>query len=575
MIHQCYFEEAQRSRLFASPLYQSFGLYSSVNPDIARNCPELADPKHQPLLSEYAAMLHLWRNPELDGDRWIGFTSYRQLEKFPTVLTDRANLEAVLSQNDIVGWGFYQFFDADTRQPISLAEQGERCHPGITSSLWRLMLRGGVTFPNHYLHANEGLYCNYWAMSKRLFDDFMNWSCPLVQWALREPDAFVRSHPRSLSYVIERLFICWYALTEKKRVNIGKTTPILTSNPWREAVPSNPSTRRDQTILPGSWNASLDEICPRHQIAPRGIIHVGAHHGEERDAYRRLGIREVIWIEADPQHLSPLQAHVAYDLGHRVIGACLSDADGPAAPFYRTNNRGESSSLLPLGTHRRHFRNIEVVGEIPLETVKFATLARKHQLTLDDFDFLVLDVQGAELMVLRGFGDQLERFTGIYLEVNVEDLYQGCALLADIDAYLQRFGLVRRETLLTDKCYGDALYLRADSPSASPIDLAQLQQSQRAQLVATRTFVRHSGTKQVNIELLADGSIGGSAESQRQMWGLRLAGHELLLEFFDKAGRTAWFRQLPDGTWRGRRCPYSADALKLTAAVPARVVTAA
>lgn len=178
-------------------------------------------------------------------------------------------------------------------------------------------------------------------------------------------------------------------------------------------------------------------------------------------------------------------------------------------------------------------------------------------------------------MVLRGFGDQLERFTGIYLEVNVEDLYQGCALLADIDAYLQRFGLVRRETLLTDKCYGDALYLRADSPSASPIDLAQLQQSQRAQLVATRTFVRHSGTKQVNIELLADGSIGGSAESQRQMWGLRLAGHELLLEFFDKAGRTAWFRQLPDGTWRGRRCPYSADALKLTAAVPARVVTAA
>src|SRR5438876_9898386 len=76
MIHQCYFAEPQRARLFTSPVYRGFGLYTAVNPDIARNCPELADPKNQPLLSEYGAMLHLWRNPELDPDPWIGFTSY-------------------------------------------------------------------------------------------------------------------------------------------------------------------------------------------------------------------------------------------------------------------------------------------------------------------------------------------------------------------------------------------------------------------------------------------------------------------------------------------------------------------
>jgi hypothetical protein len=33
--------------LFESPLYRGFALYSVVNRAIARNCPELADPKNQ------------------------------------------------------------------------------------------------------------------------------------------------------------------------------------------------------------------------------------------------------------------------------------------------------------------------------------------------------------------------------------------------------------------------------------------------------------------------------------------------------------------------------------------------
>src|SRR5579884_2078674 len=97
MIHQCYFDESQRARLFRSPLYRGFGVDSSVNPGLAKNCPELADPADQALLCEYAAMLHLWRNPDLDPDPWIGFTSYRQLDKFPTVIDNRPGLESALA----------------------------------------------------------------------------------------------------------------------------------------------------------------------------------------------------------------------------------------------------------------------------------------------------------------------------------------------------------------------------------------------------------------------------------------------------------------------------------------------
>src|SRR5260221_12024440 len=143
MIHQCYFAEPQRARLFTSPVYRGFGLYTSVNPDIARNCPELADPKNQPLLSEYAAMLHLWRNPELDPDPWIGFTSYRQLDKFPTILNTRQEIENLLAQFDVVGWGGGRLPVAPTRRP-AIPGGGERTREMRDRAGCRVVSKDGI-----------------------------------------------------------------------------------------------------------------------------------------------------------------------------------------------------------------------------------------------------------------------------------------------------------------------------------------------------------------------------------------------------------------------------------------------
>jgi FkbM family methyltransferase len=454
VIHQCYFEASQRARLFASPLYRGFGLYPAVNPDITRNCPELANPAHQPLLSEYAALLHLWRNPELDPDPWIGFTSYRQLDKFPTIVEDRQAVERALTQADILGWGFYAFTDAATGRPLTLAEQGERSHPGITSALWQLFLRCHEPMPVGYFTETSGLFCNYWVMGKLAFDEFMRWSWPLVRWALNHPDPFRLSHPRSLSYLAERLFICWYLSRHKRLLNVG-TLVRLPCAP----VPGGLGTLDHDAPTP----TTLFELCHRHQVQPRGIIHVGAHYAEERHVYRRLGVRHVLWIEADPEHLGPLRANLAGFPEARIVQACLSDVDSESTTFYRTNNRGESSSILPLGTHREHFPEIYVVGTTQVASSTFIGLVERESISLDLYDFLVMDIQGAELRALRGFGQHLARFHGVFIEVNLGPLYQGGALLPEIDAYLSEFGLIRREILLTPKDYGDALYSRAEA----------------------------------------------------------------------------------------------------------------
>jgi len=74
----------------------------------------------------------------------------------------------------------------------------------------------------------------------------------------------------------------------------------------------------------------------------------------------------------------------------------------------------------------------------------------------------VLDVQGAELMVLRGALSALAAFDAVVAEINFEELYEGCALAPDLDAFLGTRGFSRVATAcFDDPSWGDALYLRS------------------------------------------------------------------------------------------------------------------
>jgi hypothetical protein len=176
------------------------------------------------------ALLHLWRNPELDTDPWIGFTSYDQLEKFPMTLADRQEVESVLSSADVVGWGGYSFVDAISGRPVTVAEQAERFLPGFNSSLMRLIMLLNDPLPQSYFLATTGLFCNYWVMSKENFNEYMEWSSPLVFFALRNPDAILRQTPKALSHLCERLFICWYGLKEKRVQALSPIAPVVCQN---------------------------------------------------------------------------------------------------------------------------------------------------------------------------------------------------------------------------------------------------------------------------------------------------------------------------------------------------------
>lgn len=204
----------------------------------------------------------------------------------------------------------------------------------------------------------------------------------------------------------------------------------------------------------------LDELILRDDVDVSRVLHLGAHLGEEADAYEAAGAERVLWVEANPAKIEPLMLNVGHRRGHEVIHAFLGEEDGTPVTLNIANN-GESSSVLPLGTHAREHRGVKYVDTVAGITRTIDSICAEMSF---DPTFINIDLQGIELPVLRGGEFTIQAGGGsvndIYAEVNRKLLYQGCTLIPQLDAFLRSLGFRRAETRWTRHGWGDALYTR-------------------------------------------------------------------------------------------------------------------
>jgi FkbM family methyltransferase len=193
-----------------------------------------------------------------------------------------------------------------------------------------------------------------------------------------------------------------------------------------------------------------------YDITPKGVIHIGAHDCEETEFYKKIGIQSlnnIIWIEA-------LQEKVDACVGkgiQNVYQSVISDKDNEIVQFNIADNC-QSSSILEPGTHLQHHPNVHFTRQIPLITTTLDSFISKKGLDMSKYNILYMDIQGAELLALKGGKEYIKHVEAIYLEVNTEEVYKKCGLLCEIDNFLVGF---RRElTQMTEFGWGDALYVR-------------------------------------------------------------------------------------------------------------------
>lgn len=202
----------------------------------------------------------------------------------------------------------------------------------------------------------------------------------------------------------------------------------------------------------------FSEITKKYNMKIHGILHIGAHNCEELVAYNEYGIKnsEIIWVEANPKLV---EQNIRVDKSRIIKNFICSDRDHVKTKLNIANN-SQSSSILELGTHAKSYPHIKYNNFVEVNSHRIDTIYNQDKIPKNFANFLNIDIQGAELLALKGMGDLINYFDYIYLEVNRDYVYKNCALVHEIDKYLSKYNFLRVETSWTDAQWGDALYIK-------------------------------------------------------------------------------------------------------------------
>lgn len=203
---------------------------------------------------------------------------------------------------------------------------------------------------------------------------------------------------------------------------------------------------------------SLENIIKKYNLQINGVIHIGAHFGQEYFDYKKQGIQNMIFFEPVKVTFEKLYKNIKpnFDDNVQLFNIALGNETGEKEMYIETANKGMSSSLLEPGSHLKQYPHItfdtkEVIKIDRLDHIKFDR---------QKYNMVNIDVQGFELEVFKGAQKTLEFIDIIYTEVNFEEVYKGCCLVQDLDSFLKRFGFIRILTDKSNRTWGDALYLK-------------------------------------------------------------------------------------------------------------------
>ena len=180
------------------------------------------------------------------------------------------------------------------------------------------------------------------------------------------------------------------------------------------------------------------------------VIDCGAGGGSLRDWRGVARYFRLYGFDPDPEECERLNER-ARDRGidETYYPHCLAERDQQGRTFYRTRHRGSCSLFPPDEARIARWRSsfpgptptLDLLGVEAVDKVDTVALdswgAREN---VRDVDFVKLDVQGAEIEVLRGGEHLLRDALGMLVEVWFTPVYAGIPLFADVDALLRSRG---------------------------------------------------------------------------------------------------------------------------------------
>jgi len=264
------------------------------------------------------------------------------------------------------------------------------------------------------------------------------------------------------------------------------------------------------------WSGIMNPLqCMLNFAVPlEGVIHVGANHGREYVGYSRSTAGLILFLEAIPRLVTEIEEKLDKGKPHFVRQAVVGADAGKVVQFNIASNDGRSSSFLELGRH----------GELRPEVIYVETFEDKIQ-RLDaiviesynnqDFNFLAIDTQGADLEVLKGSEAILDRIDAVYIEISIEPLYtEGCTFL-QIYQFLESKGFLVRHVELNGDGWGNAFFA---SKRTRLHDFAERSLALGKPATQSSVFGKYYAARGVNGDLTSSFNTHTGATDQAAWW---------------------------------------------------------
>lgn len=225
--------------------------------------------------------------------------------------------------------------------------------------------------------------------------------------------------------------------------------------------------------------------------SPRAILDIGANTGTwSTNVRKEYPKSKILMVEASDQHVPSLDTTVTSigNAKHRI--AVLSEKDEDSVTFYLNEKASTGNSMFQEQT--KFFANTKPIvkttrtlDSIVEEEANPTTPGGEAFLRSNrDFDFIKIDVQGAELMVLKGGMETLKGATFVQFEGSTVEYNSGGSCFYEVDELLRSNGFylydhsddLRHPLLFRTLGLGqwDMLYVNPDSNHLPKKLLSQL-----------------------------------------------------------------------------------------------------
>jgi FkbM family methyltransferase len=198
----------------------------------------------------------------------------------------------------------------------------------------------------------------------------------------------------------------------------------------------------------------LKSLIQKYDLNITGVIHIGAHYGQEHEIYLNNKIERIMYFEPLKKNFEVLKKN--YPNHKEMYNIALGNFNGEIEMYVESANSGMSSSILLPKKHLDQYPHIIFNDKEIVEIKRFDDLV----LDKDGYNLIMIDVQGYELEVFKGSAEFLENVDYIISEINRDEVYENCAKIQDLLSFLSPYGFELVEQNWAGDTWGDGFFIK-------------------------------------------------------------------------------------------------------------------